>query len=139
MIEDGLRAAEVHAIALVQRGAEVRDGRKMDHAIGATRAEHVFGSALANVHGHELDGARYVRPRPFVDADHLVPAPEQNRRHLAPDRPRDTCDEHLHAARSRAARPSSINDATRSFTWRTSTSMCSSSSLPVPSKRMGSP
>ena len=110
VLEDGARAAQIDAVALLGVGDERGNGGHVDHRFGPMPPEHLLGAALADVHRVQLDLRRSSRPAARVDPDHLVPFREQPLRHLAREQPRDPGDQHFHG------RPRSISSAMRRFT-----------------------
>src|SRR5262249_45984442 len=115
---------------------QVRDCRHVDHALGPVLAEHVLGGPLSDVDLVLLDGGRRAVPAAPVDAEHLVARGEQPLGDQACDLARDSRHEDLHA---RSFTPRSMRMLMRSMTRSTCSYMTSSSSGPVPSKRIGSP
>ncbi len=94
VLEHGARPAQVDLVALLAGDDERGDRRHVDHRLGASLPEHVFGGPLADVDLVELD--RRVEPRPPIEPDDLVPVALQTKRDLSRDRPRGARDEDPH-------------------------------------------
>src|SRR5258708_31405861 len=116
MLEDGARAAQVDAVALLRRDLQRADGGHVDDRLGTALAKDVLCAALADVHRVQFDLLRCAGPAARIDAHHLVAVAQEARRHLAREQARDAGDEHPHLALRRDSRPFSMSAATLLFT-----------------------